>query len=247
MITLENCPVCGSKHIQNYHLVGTAPLVRHELMPAVILDAQIISRYFICQNCHVIFQNPRLSDVEIHRFYAKGYYRQTINMTDEEAANDEASRAKFDAKIIKNFIDQDILSHLDVGCGRGYLLEEIGAIVKVGVEVDKYRIKAESIEIYSRMSQVPQKSFDLVTAIHTLEHVPDPISYLKEMIKLVDKNGHLVIEVPTWKSPGGPLRLPHLFHFEPDVLKLMCREAGLKVLHVQFTPHLLLICKLDQV
>jgi 2-polyprenyl-3-methyl-5-hydroxy-6-metoxy-1,4-benzoquinol methylase len=107
-------------------------------------------------------------------------------------------------------------------------------------------IKAKSVSIYSDINQVPQKQFDLVTAIHVLEHVSKPLDYLKKMTNLVKKGGYLVIEVPTWKSPGGSLRFAHLYHFEPDVLKLMCAQVGLTVEHTEFTPHLLLICKHDK-
>jgi len=183
-----------------------------------------------------------MSDEELDKSYGKGYYRLYLNMTDEEKDNDKMHRAKVDSKIIKENLG-GVESHLDIGCSRGYLLDEVGAKLKVGVESDTNNVTVPGIEVYSQMNQVPQKSFDLVTAIHTLEHVSDPKSFLKDMIKKVSDEGHIIIEVPTWKSPGGPLRLPHLYHFEPDVLKLMCREVGLRVLETKFTPHLLLICK----
>lgn len=244
MITLNSCPICTSSQIVKYPQMGLAPRVAYELMPKVYVDAAVITRYFACQNCHIIFQNPRMSDKELTDYYGKGHYRKTLNLTDEEKDIDEMNRAKTDSEIIKQYIGE-VKSHIDVGCSRGYLLKLMGADVKVGVEEDTESVTVEDIDVYGKMSEVPQKPFDLVTAIHTLEHVPDPKSFLKKMIKLVDKNGSLVIEVPTWKSPGGPLRLPHLFHFEPDVLRLMCREVGLRVMETKFTPHLLLICRLD--
>lgn len=244
MITLKSCPVCDSSSITKYPEIGLAPWVVHEIMPGVKVDAAIISRYFVCQNCHVIFQNPRMSERELNKFYSEGYYRRTLNMTEEEISKDEAYRAKVDGEIIRQHLGK-ISSHLDIGSSRGYLLEEVGANVKVGVEQDVDGIRVKGVGVYPQMSKIPQKSFDLVTAIHTLEHLPDPKGFLKEMIKKVDKDGHLIIEVPTWKSPGGPLRLAHLFHFEPDVLRMMCKEVGLRVVETKFTPHLLLICKLD--
>lgn len=227
-----------------YHQVGFAPQIKHEIMPEVLVDAAIISRYFACQNCHVIFQNPRMSDEELDKFYNEDYYRRTLNLTDDQISQDEVHRAEVDTEIIKRLIGK-VSSHLDIGSSRGYLLDKVGASLKVGVEPNIEDTRVKGIEVYPKMGKVPQKSFDLVTAIHTLEHVPDPINYLRDMVKLLDKNGYLVIEVPTWKSPGGPLRLAHLFHFEPDVLRLLCKEVGLQVVHTEFTPHLLLICKLD--
>ncbi len=243
MITLKSCPVCKSTGISQYREVGLAPRVTHEIMPGVEVDAAIITRYSVCQNCHLIFQNPRLSNAELDKYYSQGYYRKQLNLTNEEKDSDEAYRAKIDTGIIKQQVGE-VTSHLDIGCSRGYLLEAIGASIKVGVEADIDGVKVKGIKIYSTMNKVPHKKFDLVTAIHVLEHVPEPLECLKNMAKFVDKNGFLVIEVPTWKSPGGPLRLAHLYHFEPDVLRLMCKQVGLKVEHTEFTPHLMLICAL---
>ncbi|KKU88091.1 MAG: Methylase/methyltransferase, partial [Candidatus Gottesmanbacteria bacterium GW2011_GWA2_47_9] len=124
-----------------------------------------------------------------------------------------------------------------------YLLEQVGAASRAGVESEVDHVTASGIKVYSDIDDVGKKHFDLVTAIHVLEHVADPLAFLKRMVACTNPNGHLIIEVPTWKSPGGPLRLPHLFHFEPDVLRLMCREVGLNVEHTEFTPHLMLICR----
>jgi SAM-dependent methyltransferase len=245
MITLKSCPNCKSNSIVQYRQVIQPPDVAYEIMPGVKVNATVISRYYICQNCNLIFQNPRLSDTDLDRFYSQGYYRRTIDATKEEMNFDEESRAKVDVAIVKKIIG-DVESHLDIGSGRGYLLEGIGANIKVGVDANIDYIKAKSVSIYSDINQVPQKQFDLVTAIHVLEHVSKPLDYLKKMTNLVKKGGYLVIEVPTWKSPGGSLRFAHLYHFEPDVLKLMCAQVGLTVEHTEFTPHLLLICKHDK-
>lgn len=242
MINLNSCPVCDSADITKYHQIGLSPFVVHEIMPGVNFDVAVISRYFICQNCHVIFQNPRMSDQELDKFYSEGYYRRTLNLTDEEISKDETYRAEVDAGIIKRLIGE-VNAHLDIGSSRGFLLDKVGASVRVGVEPNVSDVRVKGVKVYPQMSKVPRQSFDLVSAIHVLEHEPAPLGYLKKMTKFVGKDGHLILEVPTWKSPGGPLRLAHLFHFEPDVLKLLCREVGLKVVHVEFTPHLVLICQ----
>lgn len=242
MITLKSCPVCESSEIAQYHQFGVAPRVKYEIMLGVSVSAAILTTYFVCQSCHVIFQNPRMSSKELNQYYTNGYYRQMINLTEKIISEDEMYRAKFDSKIIKETVGK-VESHVDIGCSCGYFLSEMGARLKVGVEPNINCIKDKGIKVYSKMSQIPKKKFELVSALHTLEHLPDPVRSLKEMIKFVDKNSHLVIEVPTWKSPGGPLRLSHLFHFEPDVLRLICQGLGLRVIETKFTPHLLLICK----
>lgn len=245
MITLKVCPNCDSDQIAPYFQIGTAPLLTSEIVPGVKVEVAVITHYSLCQNCRLIFQNPRMSDKELNKYYSKGYYRKQLNLTDKQIDEDEAYRTKVDLVIIKKFIG-DVKSHLDLGGSRGYLLEAVGADQKVVVEPNVSYPKVNGVKVYPEMNKVTRKSFDLVTAIHVLEHVPKPLDYLKRMTKYVGKNGYLVVEVPTWKSPGGPLRLAHLSHFEPSVLRHMCLQVGLNIVHEEFTPHFLLICQLDQ-
>ncbi len=95
---------------------------------------------------------------------------------------------------------------IDVGCGGGILSESMaqrGATVtgidmgeaplsvaklhrlESGVEVDYQRITAEELA-----SQQPQ-SFDVVTCLEMLEHVPDPASIIKACSQLVKPGGHV--------------------------------------------------------
>ncbi len=219
--------------------------LNYEIIPSVKVEAVVFVYYSICQDCNLIFQNPRLSDIELDKFYSTGYYRRTIKDTDDEADEGEEFRAKTDATIIMNHI-KDVRSHLDIGCSRGYLLDAVGANIKVGVDTNVDNFKISGVKIYTKMNQVPRKPFNLVTAIHVLEHVSKPLDYLRSMVNFTGKNGYLVIEVPTWKSPGGPLRFAHLYHFEPDVLRQLCIQAGLCVIHEELTPHLIFICQLNR-
>lgn len=242
MIHLKTCPICASSRISDSNQVGLAPKVDHEIMPGTKIDAVILAKYFVCQNCRILFQNPRMSDRELSVFYSKGYYRKTLNLTEKEMDEDEKRRAQVDKELIFEIVGQP-KSHLDIGCSRGYLLNEVGAEKKVGVESNRDYLKVKNVKVYSKMNKVPRQEFNLVTTIHTLEHVSEPLKYLEEMTDFLTNDGFLVVEVPTWKSPGGPLRLAHLYHFETDVLKNLCKEVRLKVVEVRFTPHLLVFCK----
>jgi SAM-dependent methyltransferase len=241
MITLKSCPNCNSNNISEYKTVLNGDLVC-EIGPGIKVNGAIVTRYCICQSCSLIFQNPRMADFELDKYYSSGAYRQTTNAPPEGMDKSEDNRAKIDTSIIKKYTRKPA-SHLDVGCGRGYLLNRLNAKLKVGVESEVGYVKAKNVLVYKKINSITQRSFDLVTVIHTLEHVSDPLGYLRKTVKLLSKNGFLVIEVPSWKTRGGPLGLAHLSHFEPDVLKLMCKQVGLSVEHTEFTPHLMVICK----
>ncbi|MBE8214754.1 MAG: bifunctional 2-polyprenyl-6-hydroxyphenol methylase/3-demethylubiquinol 3-O-methyltransferase UbiG [Endozoicomonadaceae bacterium] len=109
-----------------------------------------------------------------------------------------------------NYIDsQAILSHktvLDVGCGGGILSEAMalrGAEVtgidlaekslqvarehskKTGVSIEYQCLSAE------RLSEQESESFDIITCLEMLEHVPDPEKTIQACAKLVKPDGHL--------------------------------------------------------
>ena len=89
---------------------------------------------------------------------------------------------------------------LDFGCGLGGMLNEIGceAYSAVGLEPNKTRLKyskQKGFKIFERIDQIKDNSLDVITLFHVLEHLLDPVKTLK-LLKKLDKNGIIIIEVP---------------------------------------------------
>jgi hypothetical protein len=75
---------------------------------------------------------------------------------------------------------------------------------------------------------VPQ-AFELVSLAHVLEHLPNPIGYLKEVReKWLAPHGHLLIEVPNLFGHKS-FELAHLFAFDPKTLRETLEQAGFEV------------------
>lgn len=242
MVTLDSCPNCEVKQLVE-HSVFSGGVVESEITKGVKVYSSIIVRYVKCLNCDLIFQNPRLSDQELDIYYGSGYYRKTINPPPEGMDKGEEIRAEVDLDIVKKYTSNNFDSHLDIGCGRGYFLNKVNAKLQVGTESDPKYVKYKNIDVYTDIQKITHKSFDLVSALHVLEHVPYPLKFLKAIVKYMNKTSYLILEVPSLKTRGGPLGFAHLSYFETDVLKLMCRQAGLKIINTEFTPHLFLICQ----
>jgi SAM-dependent methyltransferase len=77
--------------------------------------------------------------------------------------------------------------------------------------------------------------FDVVTAFHVLEHVPDPVRVMRRMLEWLAPGGLLIVEVPNAGGLGarlfGPawsgLELPrHLSQFTPESLAAVVKRAG---------------------
>lgn len=135
---------------------------------------------------------------------------------------------------------------LDVGAGQGeFMLGAIGRgweVVGVDPEAEAaaYARDARRLDVRTTMledSELPERSFDAVSATHVLEHVPDARGFLRLIARWARPGGHVLIEVPNWASAQrdreqegwrGLRRLEHLGHFTPDTLRRAFVEGGLE-------------------
>jgi len=87
---------------------------------------------------------------------------------------------------------------LDVGCYNGYFLSLGEAKNKIGVDLNPIR-KYENVNyIKGDICQLnfKNKKFDKIFALDVIEHVEDDKAFIKSLIKLLDKNGQLVLTTP---------------------------------------------------
>ena len=141
---------------------------------------------------------------------------------------------------------------LDVGSSTGILLKAIREKYRCkvfGIEPgDAYREFSEKEEIPSvadlkELDRQHEKSFDLITMGHTLEHLPDPLSYLRTLKeRWLKEGGHLLIEVPNLFGHTS-FELAHLTAFSPQTLRSMLLQAGYEIskLHSHGSPRSKLI------
>jgi hypothetical protein len=172
-----------------------------------------------------------LNDENIALYYSSGFYRDTLGISVEDMDADELRRAQDVADWLwtRNITPK---SHADIGASRGYLLEKVGAGEQNGYDVNPK---------YGEYDKVKFATYELVTAIHLLEHVTDPKAELKWYKSL--SSDKVLIEVPSEKSQGGPLRFAHLFYFPADLLVSMVEAAGMTVIELVREPHTRILAK----
>lgn len=93
---------------------------------------------------------------------------------------------------------------LDIGCGWDYrLLRTLKPFLKSGIGVD-YKVQEMKIGKIETIKMVitdalpfADESFDVITMLAVLEHLSDPLSMVKEIGRVLKKNGRLVMTVPS--------------------------------------------------
>ena len=117
-----------------------------------------------------------MTEQETIDWYKNGSYRErTLTHAPVEL---ELNHQQIRAINIASYVEgATIKSHLDIGCSAGSLLREVRkqhpGIDSLGVDLDPIYTKfAEGIKIVPTIDKVTGE-FDLITIIHTLEHISD--------------------------------------------------------------------------
>jgi 2-polyprenyl-3-methyl-5-hydroxy-6-metoxy-1,4-benzoquinol methylase len=211
-----------------------------------------------CTNCGLIRQYPIPSAERLEGLYGADYYAYAEFRYGDERGNEAQVRIQYAARL--RAIEEHLGlggppmaaglpatgSHrlLDVGSSFGLFLDEArkrGWDVQ-GVDVSetaaKYAIDALGIPVSAttlRDARLPAASFDAITMIEVIEHMPDPLEQVTEAARLLVPGGLLVIQTADADSLKARLSgsdweyyLPgHIHYFTRDTLASLVREAGL--------------------
>lgn len=204
-IEYQSCPHCGGT-LGGRRQYTSAPHLTVEFCGGS-LPVKAVAVFVQCQTCGLILQSPRMSDERLELYYSSGNYRNTLGSTIDEMLADENKRAKETAEWLHYYPE----SHLDIGCSSGAFLNAVGANRRFGY--DEFTGYAGGITLVGRNTI---EKHELVSALHVLEHTPDPWKELAWYKSLSCK--YVLVEVP---AVTAPLRLPHLWYFPPKVLSDM--------------------------
>jgi 2-polyprenyl-3-methyl-5-hydroxy-6-metoxy-1,4-benzoquinol methylase len=198
-------------------------------------------KYYQCKKCRLIFQSENESVASNPEFYEKTY-RNVYQSSEEPTPKDlflQEQRANFQVKTLRQNGIVDIQSVLDIGASSGILLETFRDAFKarvIGIEPGKsYRSFAEEkgLKIFASIDELIQarsERFDLVSMMHVLEHLKNP---LEELIKireiLLGEKGILLLEVPNFYAHDG-YELAHLTCYTPHLLREMVNLAGFRII-----------------
>jgi 2-polyprenyl-3-methyl-5-hydroxy-6-metoxy-1,4-benzoquinol methylase len=136
---------------------------------------------------------------------------------------------------------------LEIGSGDGFFLEKMVECDydMTGIEISRQRrdrskkitnAKILDIDFSEKIPNIGK--FDAVVLFHVLEHLHDPINFLKNVSKLLEPKGKLIVEVPNFDDhqiktnnayKNWQLQRAHIHYFTPKILKNVFSQAGLSV------------------
>jgi hypothetical protein len=228
-IEITSCINCNASVVP-YASVATAPYLMVTFSGGS-LPVLTSTTYVKCEACGLVAQSPRMTDERIDQFYSSGLYRQTLGIPVESMDADELARAR-DISLWLRAHNISPQSHIDIGASRGYLLREVGAPVQYGLDSNKD---------YGGSTSGNVGKYELVTAIHVLEHVTNPHAEIQLYKSLsTDK---VLIEVPGMNCKGGPLRFAHLYYYPSALLVEMLEQAGMTILELETEPNTRVLAK----
>jgi len=133
---------------------------------------------------------------------------------------------------------------LDFGCGAGVLATLIDNEKYLGIEIDEISLqRAKSMfptYQFSRSLPDARKKFDTVVSLAVIEHVNDPVSFLRTLAEFLN-DGHLIVTTPhpsvDWvHGLGAAIGLfskhanqEHYDLFNQTRLEMVGAQAGLKL------------------
>lgn len=195
--------------------------------------------YYQCETCGLVFQSLTESRAVDPTFYEETY-RKIYQESEEPTLKDlwvQEQRAGVLAGFLKSQNRPNPKRILDIGASAGVLLQTFQSLFNcdaVGVEPGKaYRAYAESkgLQMVASLDDLLDPDpgcFDLVSILHVLEHLPDPLDTLTTIReKLLSKEGALLVEVPNFYSHDC-FELAHLTCYTPHTLHEMLRRSGYK-------------------
>ncbi|MDF1851306.1 MAG: class I SAM-dependent methyltransferase [Verrucomicrobiales bacterium] len=234
---LEHCPLCnGTKHKpwrekDGYHVVE-------------------------CEDCSFIFIQDYPSADYLRKFYAPTYQPEGDTFIPAGGFLRKLKYLAFSKWIASKFPKDKPIKTFEIGCGQGDFLSSVKDNPRFDARGVDYAeaplayaqsrgLNAQKGDIQSM--GIEDDTFDLVVALHVLEHVHDLNQTLGEIYRILRPGGMLFAIVPSvthfkakiagqsWKYLGPP---GHMWYLSPQTFAKFVTKAGFsEILHCSHFYH----------
>ncbi len=203
----DKCPLCKAgreaQGVLTAHVFGAPNNARHA--------------FFHCGACDVRYLHPGLSPEEEARFYvaefesfmasrsgkAGGWHRAEEHITANETTR--LRRMKYLEPHLAQAKDV-----LEIGCSSGFMVLPLAAAGKLCTGVEPSGIFGEfllgrGLPVYPSLDSLLREDtayrFDIIMHFFVLEHISNPLEFLRTQLDLLRPGGKLVFEIPNVADP----------------------------------------------
>jgi 2-polyprenyl-3-methyl-5-hydroxy-6-metoxy-1,4-benzoquinol methylase len=233
------CPLCQCSEYQ----------VVYSNLPDRMFDHDGTKTTFVrCNQCRLIYQNPRPSIAEMANYYPEEYecYQDVTSVKKVSLLLKESYKYGMLKRLnaVRTWKKQGWL--LDIGCASGLFLNFVRSNSGFNVRGEEINLAASQyardhfkLDVFTgslEESAYPDSSFDAVTMWDVLEHIHDPLAGLREVFRILKPGGIVVMRVPNgagwdarlFRQYWAGLEAPrHLFIFTLATLTELVSRAGL--------------------
>lgn len=209
----------------------------------------------LCTCCGHVYLSSRHPDQVIQDSYKT--YAQSYS---EEYLKDDANPLFSIARKRFEFLEEHLArssslgSMLEVGCGYGHFLKIAQGIpFKFGIEPSSSQVSfARSCfgldhvfegtyeTCLSTLGRDLSYGLDVVCAFHVIEHVPDPVAFVRSIRKCMSPRGYVLFALPKLATLSPDLielyficKSWHLHSFSPSTITQLLEKNGFKVLSLE--------------
>jgi SAM-dependent methyltransferase len=205
-----------------------------------------------CNQCSLMYATPRLRALD----------HAVVSKTDPDFLTGMLDR-KHDSRMTKERLQvadyEDTRAWLserfprrgrlvEIGSGLGFLLHSFVSDGWAGLGIDpdplccEHARKILGLDVISGTlseAALPPDSVDCVVMLHVLEHVPDPLGTLRQILRVLKPGGVLVLETPRYDTPSFRLLkhrersiscAGHVYFFTTPTLEACVNRAGFSVI-----------------
>ena len=200
-----------------------------------------------CADCTLQFLDPQPDDATLAKIYDAGYFlgKPGADAEDRVQRMKRATAALYVERLVLG-LGKAQGRILEIGCGRGeFLLEARSRGFEVsGIEFSKdaaaianRRLGTETVQAGTiEDARHSASTFDAVVFADVLEHVRDPLDFLKRVYALLKDGALVLLATPALDSFSARLlgrhwmeyKVEHLYYFNRRSIRLALGKAGFR-------------------
>jgi SAM-dependent methyltransferase len=170
-----------------------------------------------------------------------------------DADYNSATEAEFAANVYRRYLEPRLVHlsrrgiALEIGTGTGAFLrhlQQLGFTTPIGIEPSQAAIDAADTDVKSMIRKGVFEKADflpdtlsLICCFQTIEHLSDPLGFVKQAYELLEPNGIIAIVAHNYAAPlnrvlgkrSPIIDIEHLQLFNPESLEFLLKRCGFVV------------------